>query len=147
MFTFLQTENAAFLVLVFVGTFLVSLWVGRLLKRRSGVRLGAPFQFFCLVLAFYAAVVFAGVNAPWRNHVGALLFLLSVGVIVALLNRYVWDLYFEQRRQIPIPHFIREVVALLLFLFALLIVLSVGYHAQGQLKTLLAGSGIIAIIL
>ncbi len=147
MFTFLQTQNAAEIVLIFIGTFLVTLWVGRLLKRRSGVRLGAAFQFFCLVLAFYAAIVFAGVTAPWRNHVGALLFLLSVGVLVALINRYVWDLYFEQRRQIPIPHFVREVVALFLFLFAALVVLSIGYHAQGQLKTLLAGSGIIAIIL
>ncbi len=148
MFTaFLKTQNAAAIVLVFVGTFLVSLWIGRFLKRRAGVRLGPPFQFFCLVLAFYAAVVFADVHASWRNHVGALLFLLGTGVLVALINRYIWDLYFEQRRQIPIPHFVREVVGLLIFLVAVLIVLSAGYHAQRELKTLLAGSGILAIIL
>ena len=38
-------------------------------------------------------------------------------------------------------------MALLIFLIALLLVLSVGYHAERELKGLLAGSGIIAIIL
>ncbi len=143
---FLETKDAAFIVLIFVGTFLLSLWIGRFLKRRSGVRLGPPFQLFCLALAFYAAIAFAGVHAPWRNHVGVATFLLSTVLIIALINRYVWDFYFEQRRQIPIPHFMREVVALIVFMIALLIVLSVGYHAQRELKTLLAGSGVIAII-
>lgn len=142
----LQTQDAAFIVLIFVGTFFVSLWIGRFLKRRSGVRLGPFFQLFCLALAFYAAIAFAGVHASWRDHVGAATFLLSTVLIIALINRYIWDLYFEQRRQIPIPHFVREVVALIIFLIALLIVLSIGYHAQGQLKTLLAGSGVIALI-
>src|SRR4030095_6724227 len=50
-------------------------------------------------------------------------------------------------KQTPIPHFLREMVALLVFLVALLLVLSPGYHAEAQLKGLLAGSGIIAIIL
>src|SRR4030095_12815251 len=50
-------------------------------------------------------------------------------------------------KQTPIPHFLREMVALLIFLIALLLVLSFVYHAEAQLKGLLAGSGIIAIIL
>jgi small-conductance mechanosensitive channel/CRP-like cAMP-binding protein len=144
---FPETRDAAFTVLIFVGTFLLSLWIGRFLKRRSGVRLGPLFQLFCLALAFYAALALAGVHAPWRDHVGAATFLLSSVLIIALINRYIWDFYFEQRRQIPIPHFVREVVALIVFMIALLIVLSVGYHAQRELKTLLAGSGVIAIIL
>src|SRR5258708_7052875 len=47
----------------------------------------------------------------------------------------------------PIPHFLREVVALVIFLIALLMVLSMGYHAERELKGVLAGSGIAAIIL
>ncbi|HEV2046561.1 MAG TPA: mechanosensitive ion channel family protein, partial [Chthoniobacterales bacterium] len=60
---------------------------------------------------------------------------------------YVFDWYFEKRKQTTIPHFLREVVALLVFLVALLMVLSAGYHAERELKTLLAGSGVIAIII
>jgi small-conductance mechanosensitive channel/CRP-like cAMP-binding protein len=142
-----ETQRAAITVLIFVGAFFLALSIGRFLKRRAGVRLGLLFQLFSLTLAFYAAIAAYGVHAPWRNHIGAAAILLSTALTVALINRYVWDFYFEQKRHTPIPHFLREVVALLIFLIALLIILSVGYHAERELKGLLAGSGIVAIIL
>src|SRR4051794_38124681 len=144
---FFQTERAVETVLIFIATYFVSLTVGRLLKRRAGVPLGVLFQLFCLTLAFYAALWFYGVKADWRNHVGAALFLLSTAFVVALLDRYFWDAYWEKKRRATIPHFLRQVVALFIYLVALLLVLSVGYHAEGQLKGLLAGSGIAAIII
>ena len=148
MFTaLLETQRAAITILVFVGTFFLALTIGRFLKRRAGVRLGVLFQLFSLTLAFYAAITVYGVHAPWRNHIGAAAVLLSTALLVALINRYVWDFYFEQRKQTPIPHFLREVVALVIFLIALLLVLSIGYHAERELRGLLAGSGIAAIIL
>src|SRR5256885_1723372 len=147
MFNWLDTQRATMTVVVFIGTFLVALTIGRLLKQRAGVRLGLLFRLFCLTLAFYAAIAVYGIHADWRNHVGAAVILLSTALIVALVDRYVWDLYFEKRRRTTIPHFLREVVAGLIFLVVLLIVLSAGYHAERELKGLLAGSGVIAIIL
>ena len=148
MFTaLLETQRAAVTVVVFIGTFFVSLSIGRFLKRRAGVRLGVLFQLFCLTLAFYAALAVYGVHAPWRDHIGAAVVLLSTALVVALVNRYIWDWYFEERKQTPVPHFLREVVALVVFLIALLFVLSVGYHAERELKGVLAGSGVAAIIL
>jgi small-conductance mechanosensitive channel/CRP-like cAMP-binding protein len=141
-----EAERGAITALVFVGTFFVALGVGRFLKRRAGVRLGLLFRLFCLMLAFYAALAAYGVHAPWRDHVGAAAILLSTALFVALVNRYVWDFYFETKRQTTIPHFLREVVGGLIFLVVLLIVLSYGYHAEAQLKGLLAGSGVVAII-
>src|SRR5216117_2890050 len=147
MFSLLpETERDAITVVAFIGTFFGALTVGRFLKRRAGVRLGLLFRLFCLTLAFYAAIAVYGVHAPWRNHVGAAAILLSTALLVALVNRYVWDLYFEQKRQTLIPHFLREVIGGIIFLIALLFVLSSGYHAEAQLKGLLAGSGVIAII-
>ena len=142
-----EAERAAITALVFVGTFFVALWVGRFLKRRAGVRLGLLFRLFCLILAFYAAISIYGVHASWRNHVGTAVILLSTALVVALLNRYVWDFYFEKKRQTTIPHFLREVFGGIIFLIVLLLVLSYGYHAEAQLKGLLAGSGVVAIIL
>src|SRR6266404_2993468 len=145
--TLLETQKAAVTVVVFIGTFFVTLSIGRFLTRRAGVRLGVLFRLFCLTLAFYAAIAAYGLHADWRNHVGAAVVLLSTAFVVALVNRYVWDLYFEQRRQTPIPHFLREVIGGIIFLVALLFVLSSGYHAEAQLKGVLAGSGVVAIIL
>ncbi len=141
-----EAERDAITAVVFVGTFFVALGFGRFLKRRAGVRLGLLFRLFCLVLAFYTAMAVYGVHAPWRHHVGAAVILLSTVLVVALINRYVWDFYFEKKRQTTIPHFLREVVGGILFLIVLLFVLSYGYHAQGQLTGLLAGSGVVAII-
>ena len=147
MLQFFQTQKALTTVVIFIATYFVTLTIGRLLKRRAGVPLGILFQLFCLTLAFYAAMWFYGVDAHWRNHAGAALFLLSTAFFVALLDRYLWDLYWEKKRRATIPHFLRQVVALFIYLIALLIVLSVGYHAQSELRGLLAGSGIAAIVL
>src|SRR6266481_4280076 len=142
-----EAQRDAVTVIVFLATFFVALGIGRFLKRRAGVRLGLLFQLFCLIVAFYAAIVVYGVHASWRHHIGAAVILLSTAVLVALINRYVWDLYFEKKRQTPIPHFLREVAGGIIFLIVLLFVLSYGYHAETQLKGLLAGSGVVAIIL
>jgi small-conductance mechanosensitive channel len=147
MMQFIQTEKAAVTMIIFIATYFATLTIGRLLKRRAGVPLGVLFQLFCLTLAFYAAIAFYGIQADWRNHVGAALVLLSTAFFVALLDRYLWDIYWEKKRQATIPHFLRQVVALFIYLIALLLVLSLGYHAEGQLKGILAGSGIAAIVL
>jgi small-conductance mechanosensitive channel/CRP-like cAMP-binding protein len=141
-----EAERDAITVIVFIGTFFVAVVIGRFLKRRAGVRLGLLFRLFSLILAFYAAIAVYGVHASWRHHVGAAAILLSTALVVALVNRYVWDFYFEKQRQTPIPHFLREVVGGIIFLIVLLFVLSYGYHAETQLKGLLAGSGVVAII-
>src|SRR5437660_580499 len=141
-----EAERDAITAIVFIATFFIALGIGRFLKHRAGVRLGLLFRLFCLILAFYAAIAVYGVHASWRNHVGAALILLSTAVLVALINRYVWDFYFEKKRQTLIPHFLREVVGGIIFLIVLLFVLSYGYHAEAQLKVLLAGSGVVAII-
>src|SRR5205085_5607866 len=93
------------------------------------------------------ALAVYGLEAPWRVHVGAAAILLSTALIVALVNRYVWDVYFERRKQTPIPHFLREIVALVIFVVALLFVLSFAYHAERELKGVVATSGVVAIIL
>ena len=133
--------------IVFIATFFIALTLGRVLKRRADVRLGLLYKLLCLTLAFYAALAIYGVHTNWRNHVGAAVILLSTAFVVALVNRYIWDLYFEKRKQTPIPHFLRQLVAMVVFLIALLFVLSVGYHAERGLRDVLAGSGIVAIII
>src|SRR2546423_9622366 len=147
MLQLIQTQKAAVTMVIFIATYFATLTIGRLLKRRAGVPLGVLFQLFCLTLAFYAAISFYGITADWRNHVGAVLFLLSTAFVIALLDRYLWDAYWEKKRRATIPHFLRQVVAILIYLIALLIVLNVGYHAQAELRGLLAGSGIAAIVI
>lgn len=148
MFTnLLETNKLIVTVIIWFGTFFAALMIGRLLKRRAGVRLGVLFQFLCIALAFYAATSFYGVTARWHNAIGAALILLVTAFVLALLDRYLWDFYFEKKRQTPIPHFPRQVVALLIYVIAALLVLIVVYHAQGLFTPLLATSGVVAVVL
>src|SRR6266480_42062 len=125
---FISSQRAAATVIAFILTYFVALTLGRFFKRRAQVPLGLFFQIFCLTLAFYAAITVYGVQADWRKHVGAALVLLSPAFIVAFANRYLWDFYFEKKRQTPIPHILREIFALIVFLITLLLVLSFGYR-------------------
>ena len=147
MLALADAQRAVATIAVFIATFLVTLSIGRLLKRRAGVPFGIFFQLFALTLGFYAAAWVYGFDLRWRNHTGAALVLLSTAVVIALVDRYLWDLYFEQRRHTVIPKFLRELVALVIFLIALLLVLSYGYNAERELRGLLATSGAAAIIL
>src|SRR5438270_1661250 len=142
-----DTHRAAATLIAFVGTFFIALTVGRFLKRRAGVRLGVLYRLFCLALAAYAALWTYGVALDLRNHVGTALVLLGAAFVIALVDRYVWDLYFEKKKQPPIPHFPRQIVALLIYLITLLIVLWYGYRADKWLTGLLAASGAATIVL
>src|SRR5205814_8983970 len=144
---FISSQRAAATVIAFILTYFLALTLGRFFKRRARVPLVFFFQIFCLTLTFYAAITVYGVQADWRKHVGAALALLSPAFIVAFVNHYLWDFYFEKKRQTPIPHILREIFAIVVFLITLLLVLSFGYHAEAQLNGRLACSGIVAIIL
>src|SRR5947209_13231533 len=130
-----EAQRDAITVIVFIGTFFIAVGIGRFLKRRAGVPLGLLFRLFCLMLAFYAAIAVYGVHASWRNHVGAAVILLSTALVVALVNRYVWDFYYEKKRQTTIPHFLREVVGGIIFLIVLLLVLSYGDRKSTRLNS------------
>ena len=97
MLALADAQRSVATIAVFIATFLLTLALGRLLKRRAGVRFGIFFQLFTLALAFYIAAWVYGLDLRWRNHAGAALVLLSTAVVIALLDRYLWDLYFEQR--------------------------------------------------
>ena len=113
-----DTQRAALTVGAFIGTFFVALSIGRLLKRGAGVQLGILYQLFCLTLAFYVALAVYGVQADWRNHVGAAAILLSTAFVVALDQSLRVGLVFRKAQTDAIPHFLREVIGGVMFLVA-----------------------------
>ena len=76
MFVLIKTERGVETFAVFIIVFLLTLSLGRLLKRRAGVPFGIFFQLFALALATYAAAWVYGMDFRWRNHVGAAVSLL-----------------------------------------------------------------------
>src|SRR6476660_373726 len=96
--SFISSQRPVATAAAFLLPSFVALRLARFLHRRARVPLGSFFQVSCLTLACDAASTVYGVQADWRNHIGAALVLLSPAVIVAFVNHYLWNLYFEKKR-------------------------------------------------
>ena len=141
----MDVEVTGEMVALAVGIYLVLLSSGKLLKRQFGVSLGRVYQCFSGTAGAYAAVSYLDPSLPGCRELGALTALLGTGVFVRLVDQYFWRWYFEGRRKIPVPKFVREVTAGLVLLIVLLLVIQRGY---GQpIPGLLAASGVVGIVL
>lgn len=125
---------------------------GRFLKKGTGVQLGAMYRLFCIAISVYLPLKMLRLDYSFesfdlRRELRALTILLSAFFVIALVQRYVWDGYFRRKRGTEIPKFLHELVALVIFVVSVTIVLS-GIYKEGQaLAGLVAGSGVVAIIL
>lgn len=140
----LTTQQAVKILAATAIVYLVALAGGRWLKRRCGVRLGLFYQLFCVVLGANVALAVFEPDVRYAAACRAALVLLGTIFALALVDRFVGDLYFERRRQTKLPKLLREVVAILVVLGVLFAVLQLGFDLR--IPGLLAGSGIAAII-
>ncbi|HEX4341826.1 MAG TPA: mechanosensitive ion channel family protein [Verrucomicrobiae bacterium] len=129
-------------VLIFFGL----VWLGRWLKRGKHVKLGLLYHVFALSVAFEIPVYFLYPEFEYRDTLGAVTVLFGAFFIVALLNRYVWEYQFEERRHVVIPKLLRDVVGLLVFLTAIILVIHFIFRLPLP-SSVWTGSGIVAIIL
>ncbi len=68
----------------------------------------------------------AKVHALLR-HAGAVTALLGAFVLIALVRRYFWELWFERKQKTPAPKFLSQIFALIFFVTTALVILSVIY--------------------
>ena len=121
MSQFIERETAA--VLAVPAIYLLLVAVGRWLKRRAGVRLGIFYQLFCIVVAVFVPLVvrFEEVNFVLLQVLGSAVAMLGAVFLLALIRRFFWEYYLEERRHMHAPKFMRDALALLVFALALLL--------------------------
>lgn len=119
--------------------------VGRHLKRVRNVRFGLLFQLFALCVAIYVPTEVMEITHPLRRELLAATILLGTVAGIDLLRRFVWERLFRERPRNDVPRMLREVISLLIMVLAALGVLAFVYDTQ--VPGLLAGSGIVAVIL
>ena len=81
----------------------------------------------------------------FMRFLGAFVTLLGAIVFIALLRRFFWELWFEKKTRTPAPKFLSQLVGLLVFIAAVLLVLTFGYGQD--ISVLLGASGVAAIVL
>jgi len=130
------------------------LLLGRHLKRRHGVRLNQwQFHSFAACLSIYAPtrilkkdliVNVGGTDIAFRNAFFVLMCLFGALFIIALVDRYVWDLYFRQKHQVKIPKFLSDLVTILIVATSAIIILVFGFDLK--IKGLVIGPSVLAVI-
>jgi small-conductance mechanosensitive channel len=114
------------------------LMLGRWLKRRAGVQLGVLYQFFSVAFSFWLPLEVtreyflhrAGilpqegeVSIALLNFLRSASILLSVFFVLALVRRYYWEIWFVRHRREKAPKFLSQLLGLVLFVVALVIVI------------------------
>ena len=134
-----------FLALAAPGLYCLMLLLGRSLKRQRGVKLGWLYHLFSVCLAVYVPAMLFNLDWAFVRHLGAAVVILGATVLIALVDRYLWDLYFRVEHGVSVPKFLTELVRLIILAVAVFLVLDIGY---GQtLKGLLVGPGIAAVVI
>ena len=132
-------------ILAVPGLYSLMVLAGRRLKRRHGVRLGWLYHLFSLSLAVYVPALLLDLNWTFLRHLGAAVVVLGACVIIALVDRYLWELYFQQRHRVKVPKFLTEVVGVLILIIAIFLVLQIGYDLS--INALLIAPGIAAVVI
>ena len=124
---------------------------GRMLKKRTGIQLGFGFRVFCMAIAFYVSMSYAQLNPivgsfDIRRAMGALSVVFGASVLSAVMRRYVWELYFERKRHMPLPKLLRQLADLFVFVVACVLVLRMVYGRTEALTSFIAGSSAVAVV-
>jgi small-conductance mechanosensitive channel/CRP-like cAMP-binding protein len=132
-------------VLAVPGLYCAMLLAGRRLKRHHGVRLGWLYHLFSACLAVYLPAMLLSFNWQLLRHLGSAVIILGAGVVAAVVDRYVWDLYFQQRHRVRVPKLLTEVVRFIILIVAVFFVLQEAYDQS--VKGLLIAPGIAAVLI
>ena len=143
-------DKALFFAVAAPLIYLVTVAIGRALKRQAGVRLGVMYKLFGAALGIYIPLRLLGWPAgqdPYeiRPDLAAACVLLGVVFILSLLKRYLWEFYFGEKRGMEIPKFVREIFSAIFFCVALMLVFSHIYGLQ-PLGVLLPSTVVVGII-
>src|SRR2546430_1451004 len=97
------------LILSVPGLYCLMVLFGRRLKRQHGVRLGWLYHLFALSLAIFAPAMVLHLPWPFLQHLGAAVVILGATFVIALVDRYLWELYFQKRHGVSVPKFLAEI--------------------------------------
>ena len=127
------------------GLYCLMVLMGRFLKRRHGVRLGYLYHGFALGVAVCIPAELFAIEIPHLREIAAVTTVFGAMFLIALVDRYVWELYFQKKHQVRVPKFLSEVARLAIIAIAIFMVLDIGYHQT--IKGLLVAPGIAAVVI
>ena len=144
MAKFFETYKVLLLAVIAPALYVLLLFAGRRLKRRYGVRLGLVFHLFSLSVAIYTPAFFLHFGWPFLRHVGAATVILGAIILISVIDRFIFELHFQERHKVTVPKFLKELMRIVVLLIAAFVVLETMYDQT--IKGLLIAPGIAAVV-
>ncbi|MEQ2005645.1 MAG: mechanosensitive ion channel family protein [Limisphaerales bacterium] len=134
-----------YVLLVGLPVYLVMVMLGRQLRKRWAVTMGASYHLICVANAALAASYFifdVGVPAERDKHrvVMAAAFMMDSILFLTLFNRLYWEGYFAKKRNMVVPRFFTHATRLIGITAAAVLILQFVFGVQ--VPGLLAGAGL-----
>ena len=115
--------NLFFVLIVGLPVYVVMVLLGRQLRTRWAMRLGAPYQFICIANAVLAAAYFMRLPLVTYRVIMAAAYMMDSFLILTLFNRLYWEGYFQKKRNIVVPRFFTHATRLVGITAAVLLIL------------------------
>lgn len=133
-------------VFLFIPVYLAMLYLGRQLRNRLGLRMGAPYHFIAVANGMLAAANFMDLEWERRRFLLATVVMLDSLLILTLFNRLYWEGYFKKKRNMTVvPGFFMHATRLIGLTVAVVLVLE--FVFDKRVPGLIAGIGGLGVAL
>jgi small-conductance mechanosensitive channel/CRP-like cAMP-binding protein len=134
---------------VFLSVYVSLIWLTQRLRKTKGLNFGRLTHFFLLCVAVLAGLLLSPFEAGWEEilipHLKAATILSGCFPLIVILNHFLWTDRRSGEKRREAPRLLADTTGLLVFVAVLILVLQ--YIYKVRVPGLLAGSGVIAIIL
>ncbi|PAW86821.1 MAG: hypothetical protein B9S33_07380 [Pedosphaera sp. Tous-C6FEB] len=136
--------NLFFVLLVGLPVYVVMMLLGRQMRTRWTMRLGAPYHFICIANAVLAAAYFMQIPLETYRVIMAAAYMMDALLLLTLFNRLYWEGYFQKKRNIVVPRFFTHATRLVGITTAVLLILQFIFEVRVPgLFASLAGGGVV----
>lgn len=123
-------KNLLYAITVALPVWLVMVMLGRQLRQRWSVRMGAPYHFICIANAALAASYFMTLKEDTHRVIMAAAYMMDALLLLTLFNRFYWEEYFAKKRNMVVPRFFTHATRLIGITAAAVLVLQFVFNIR-----------------
>ena len=133
-----------YVLIVGLSVYVLMVLLGRQLRSRWAMRLGAPYHLICIANAVLAAAYFMQLPLETYRVIMAAAYMMDALLLLTLFNRLYWEDYFQRKRNIVVPRFFTHATRLVGITTAVLLILQFIFEVRVPgLFASLAGGGVV----
>lgn len=137
-------NNLYFVLLIGLPVWFIMVLLGRQMRQRWNLRLGAPYHFICIGNAALAASYYMDLKVDTHRVIMAAAFMMDALLFLTLFNRFYWEGYFAKKRNMVVPRFFTHATKLIGITTSVLLILQFVFEVKVPgLFASLAGGGVV----